>query len=457
MVISSPKLLSSSAKISATPLESPDVTSPGLTKAFEKMSGSTSKMSMRWKKLGFRKGPSFSGDEVTPFPLATPPVPKSAQTLEDPIALARNIAPRQDLQTFRFPPPLQSAISDTPPVRTTEALRLPSPPGTANPTTGLKQMMGKLRRGKSDDQTEASCLQRSPSAPRPSRNMDPLEPPPAAINAKSAVSHHSPSSSDDSAVAKFIAAGRAVGLNTEQLNEMLAANEMLQRSGTISSSRSYQSTAPTTTSFSQSQPSPSPVSPSLGRMPSFDKESKGLFRSLSKPKKSQPNVQGVADVAEEPRNVVVRRTLLMPEPLRLPETPTVLPSPGTHTNSPDSSASRPPAVRKQSIKRKPLNLTQEDRELVSNSPKSHQRSVSEGTIASIRSNVATNGGDTTGLGFLHPDVMPDGIARDQSRDSSVSARSEGSLYDLYGEEPLQPRLDRRPSEQGGSNQAVEIT
>jgi hypothetical protein len=393
------------------------------------MSGSAGKMSQRWKKLGFRKGPSISGisGDTSPLPTAQP------STLDSAISL-RDEPPKQNLDAFRFPQ--TSASLETP----LEAL--PTPPGTANPTTGLRQMMDKLRRGNGED--ERAGLHRSPSAPKPSAHSRQASRPLFEMREPEKqlpVAKHSPSSSDDSAVAKFIAAGRAVGLNTDQLNEMLSANGMLERSGTASSMS--HSTTPTSTSMNHSLP----VSPNLARMPSVDKGPKGLFRSLSKRKKSQPTIP----TESEPRNVVVRRTLLMADPTGLPATPVLNRSPNANGGSPGL-LPRGSAPRKQSIKRKPVNLTREDRELVQNSPPAHQRSFSEGSV-SIRSS-GSGPGEAGGLGFLHPGMVPGNP--NQSRQSSVSAQSEGSLYELYGEqEVLHPEPERRDSAQ--NNHAVEIT
>jgi hypothetical protein len=92
MVISSPTLVSSSAKIGGTPLTPSD--SPidvGVAKALEKASGSGSKMSMRWRKLGFKRGPSMSNspDIYTP-PTSSTPQPSR---LEEPIALKASSPP----------------------------------------------------------------------------------------------------------------------------------------------------------------------------------------------------------------------------------------------------------------------------------------------------------------------------------------------------------------------------
>jgi hypothetical protein len=424
MVISSPTLVSSSAKMTTVPIESPETPGPSLSRAFDKMSGSAGKMSQRWKKLGFKKGPSISG-EMSPV---TAPVP--TPTLDSAISL-RTQPPKQNLDAFRFPQ--TSAGLETP----LEAL--PTPPGTANPTTGLRQMMDKLRRGGDDENT---ALHRSPSAPKPtthtrqaSRPLFELREPEKQLP----VAKHSPSSSDDSAVAKFIAAGRAVGLNTDQLNEMLSSNGMLDRSA----STTAHSTAPTSTSMNHSVP----ASPNLARMPSVDKGPKGLFRALSKRKKSQPTVP---TEPQPPRNVVVRRTLLMADPTGLPVTPVLNRSPNPNGGSPGLSPRGPAPARKQSIKRKPVNLTREDRELVQNSPPAHQRSFSEGSV-SIRSSGSGPGlAEAGGLGFLHPGMVP----ANQSRQSSLSAQSEGSLYDMYGEQEV--LHEQRDSAQG-SNNVVEIT
>jgi hypothetical protein len=251
---------------------------------------------------------------------------------------------------------------------------------------------------------------------------------------------HSPSSSNDSAVAKFIEAGRAVGLNDEQLQEMLVAKGMLNRSQESASMRSQPSTAATSAATAPSPSSLASAAASLARAPSTEKKSggaKGLFRSLSR-KKSRPSLPDTAAKQPQPpvqasqpppdplpRNTIVRRTLVLPDNI----------PPSLHTlDSPASSHGRPsPNTRKLSVKRKPLNLTREDQALVQNSPPPHQRKTSIGTTSSAVSEHANN----PGLGFLHPAASlgrsASSIHASEGETASLARSSTGgSLYDLYG-------------------------
>jgi hypothetical protein len=286
---------------------------------------------------------------------------------------------------------------------------------------------------------------------------------------------------------------------------------MLDRSATTASCKSYQSTAPTSNSLSQSghsrngsnsqatpqvqaqasfTPAQVPSQP-LARNPSVSQSSEpkpkgGIFRALSRrkgkavnsPSPAVPQIQEPA--ATEPRNVLVRRTLLVPHAPASPAgptTPTKIKA-GTAFESPDSTRAFA-GGRKQSIKRKPLNLTREDVALVSNSPpaSAHRRNFSTGTIQSNRSgDIPENQPGNKGLGFLHPLANSTRSAQagssgfegvhsspgSQSRISSGSKRRSstgGSLYDLYGgddgEEVLRPEPPIE-EEVRATSQAVEI-
>jgi hypothetical protein len=515
MVISSPKLVSSSSNVSGTPLSPPDASLDSSTKkALEKTSGSTRKMSGRWRKLGFRRGPSLSSQTAEPTLPPTPPsaksvptpplgaTPKTEKKLEEAINLPKGSSISPDLENFKFPPignrqqPRNPALRDRP----------ISPPMPYQPT--MQQVAERI--------PSASASQFSPSR-QDSLSTDTKPGDTASVPApQMSNGNHSHSSSSESAVAKFIESGRALGLNPEQLDHMLVANGMLDRSATTASSRSYQSTAPTSDSLqhsghsrtgSQSQPQilaqPTSAPPQIQTVHqqapaprNEDKPKGGIFRSLSKSVKrskadDKAQAQSSATASKETpeaRNVVVRRTLLVPHPppnlanlASGPQTPTMNKT-RPSLDSPDSSRGFP--GRKQSIKRKPLNLTREDVELVSNSPPpSHRRNFSTGTVHSNRSQDGAIEPlpAKKGLGFLHPLAhnnrsVSGGSASMLKMHESPGARSTGSkrrsstggsLYDLYGddsvgqEEMLRPERAVRGDEASGtsaasSSQAVEI-
>ena len=276
---------------------------------------------------------------------------------------------------------------------------------------------------------------------------------------------HTPSSSNDAAIANFVEAGRALGLNDDQLNDVLKAKGML--TATVSSV-SYLSTP---TSASVSHPSPDPASQAIERMPSTDKDKRRLFRSLSKGKKQKNDsapTQALKSREPEARDVVVRRTLLIasePNPSVEPTTHSDA-SPGIAYDSPNTSLSRQAgSKRKLSVKRKPINLTREDRELVSTSLLLHKRNASVGTTASGKSE---GGPELASLGFLHPKAHLERSTSSAHSDQPSERGSTGgtSLYDLYNDdshgelEVLQsPTIEgeRRDSEQtDGSNKGVEV-
>lgn len=530
MIISSPKLVSSSSTVTGTPLTPPESSlDPAMRKALEKASGG-GKSSGRWKKLGFRRGPSLSSqnaatseDSRSPIP-PTPPLgtnrpvlgatPTTERKLEEAINLPPGTAISPDLDNFKFPP-LANRTAKNPALRD----RPISPPMPYQPT--MQQVA---------PPPSAPMYIRAGSASPVGNRSDlapPIAPPSSApiLSSSQAVQQgmHSHTSSSDSAMTKFIESGRALGMNQDRLDQMLVANGMLDRSATTASSRSYQSTAPTTTSFSHSGHShngsqsqkatqatqPTSVSQPSTARPTEDKPSGGLFRAFSKSRKAKnknvetpdPNLvkpnndQGLLPT----RNTIVRRTLLVPhdEP-KQPLTPTVERTPSSNVpESPDFSRQGGVAGgRKQSIKRKPLNLTREDHELVSGSPPAHRRNFSTGTTHSGRSDgyaadQATTAPPNKGLGFLHPPLgnstrstaggsgsslggineSPGG--RRRSSDSRRRSSTGGSLYDLYGgddstgqddQEFLRPDSSpgRRVSDEDSrhsvapSNQAVEI-
>ena len=445
MVISSPTLVSSSAKLHGAPLSPPgNSIDPAIARALEKSSGSGNKRSLRWK-LGFRKGPSISGnDSISSKPTPSP----FDHHLEEPIALksgefessaktqgATN-ASQPDLNSFRFPHTFGA--------RSTDDLRKfdtrPARPVAEHSGSGLRGLMG-MRRGRSDEKPQEST---PPIVHVPSSSV-----PPKPL--------HTPTSSNDSAIAKFIDAGRAVGLNDIQMSEMLIQKGMLNRSQTSASSKSFPSIAPTS---ALSQPPPGPITrdASLKRQPSMDKKAgqggaKGLLRSLSRGKKSGVKKDQVIGTAapsstsaketevRAARKMVVRRTLLVPSEngsINSVSPNATLPSPLSNLDSPDSSLHRPGASeRKASVKRKPLNLSREDQALVSSSPNSHRRKVSIGTTSSDRSNTNV---ENAGLGFLHPPNLvgertTSMTGTEAPSDSTSLRRSSGggSLYDLYSE------------------------
>jgi hypothetical protein len=311
----------------------------------------------------------------------------------------------------------------------------------------------------------------------------------------SAKSHKS-TPSDDSAVAKFIAAGRALGLNDEQMNEMLAAKGMLNRSGSLRSNGSAALTAGSTASHV----SPSPATPGTGIVVSPIKQSQenqqegkldelasaviydapasanlapssrkrdetmdvkdatpatkkeglaGLVRALSK--KRAPKA---SDSDLEERQRVVRRTILMPESLSHPsrfsmrEARDSFASPqrsprsqvsfggGSGLVHPDSpSAPSFQRNRQNSIRRKPIALTAEEEQMLSEhgSPIAPDRRVS---ITESRTEGQANA--NAALGFLTPgsatERRPSGASGNSVQSAPGGASGPESMYDMYSQD-----------------------
>ncbi|WVQ63548.1 uncharacterized protein L199_001701 [Kwoniella botswanensis] len=520
MVISSPKLVSSTANVPTTPLTAENQVEPGLAKSLEKSSGSGSKMSLKWKKFtGLRgKGPSFSGNEVTPYPPAPQQPVQSklspnkqlqqqqqqqiqqqqsklspihnvavaqgglqrsvsasvAKKLEDPISLRAEYHPEApptappNLDAFIFPPPPERAAH---PTTSAPQQDVPSPPSSLGHSSGLKHVMSKMKRSKEISPPPQQAQGRSQSPiPAQTGTVSPL---PAIDAITKQPPQHTPTSSDEDARYKFIEAGRALGLTEEQLNDMLTAKGM---AGTASSAPAV--------------PSPLSATPVVSdeKVVKHEKEKKGLFRSISKARRAQPSptpisapvpISGLAPPAPVteslpahiPDRVVVRRTMILPEGLNIiPSTPQTTSTTPKIPESPDSSSLRPGInpQRKQSIRRKPLKLSEEDHELVSNSPPAHRRnfSFSNASLDSSGTNTPTNPSFTPspsnsqnqvlttgtgaaelhGLGFLHPNSTPlnkkssapsltpsPGNSSTGGGDDESHARSStgGSLIDMY--------------------------
>nr|XP_018259868.1 uncharacterized protein I303_07940 [Kwoniella dejecticola CBS 10117]OBR82026.1 hypothetical protein I303_07940 [Kwoniella dejecticola CBS 10117] len=461
MVISSPKLVSSTANVPTTPLTPENFIDPGLAKNLEKSTSGGSKMSLKWKKFtGKRnKGPSFSGNEQQQVLLQQQQQNKLSP-IQDNISLSggqgglQRSASASVAQRLEEPINLRSGEhSEAPPSAPPNlgAFRFPPPPERTTPIP--KDQLAKSR----------------PSSPAAiqDRVMSPL---PGIEAVATSRSGHTPTSSDDDARTKFIEAGRALGLTEDQLNDMLAAKGMKGTSAAaavpVISSNVASSTAPALVNHEIHEAKP--------------EEKKGLFRSLSKARKApQPSPVPSSATLEPsapietapplPKNdrVVVRRTMILPEGLNIiPSTPQTLSTTPKIPESPDSaSLSLKPGnqPRKQSIRRKPLQLSKEDHELVSGSPPAHRRNFSFSN-ASIESgsNTPTNLGFSTNTSFLHPNTplhktSSGNLRSSPGNDSILSGDDEshtrsstgGSLIDMYRNNDEEEMLES-PTKKGSS-------
>ncbi len=173
MVISSHTLVSSSAVI---PGASPEGVPSATAKALEKTRRIRVQDEFTVEEAWIPKGTSISGEDTTPsvspHSISTPSARRNPITLR---GVAGDVSeqsspdrgsstPRQnhDLSAFRFPPMSADTVQPLYPTMVS------SPPGTAQPTSGLKQMLGRLKRGPSDAEGDQSAarLYRSPSVPQ---------------------------------------------------------------------------------------------------------------------------------------------------------------------------------------------------------------------------------------------------------------------------------------------------
>jgi hypothetical protein len=380
--ISSPTLLSYSANVPTVPIAT-------LDDSAHKRNGSGDKpkhkLSLRWKRKGKK-----SAEGTPPPPSSLPgkfatPSTAQASAANTPASASSNAksvnsptpAPRKksdaDLNGFRFPnTPSSTSVNRDASKETTRAPPAPSQAPMHTPTRSLP--------------TVAQVVELSKKT-------------------------HRPTGSEDSvAVAKFFESGRAVGLSEAQLQDMLQQNATLNRSGTTTSSRSHGSTAPTSArSHGQSpQPSSPPAGTvhlgngvklqppaSLARMPTPVVEQADAA--------SIHSVRASSDIAapapEPAQPVVVRHTVIMPEEMDRPQTP-------QQQGFLQPQGQKSP-TRSNSIRRKPVQMTDEDRDLLSRSPKSsyapsassytastsyvpsHQRNLSNASYASQRQSFAS--------------------------------------------------------------------
>lgn len=259
--------------------------------------------------------------------------------------------------------------------------------------------------------------------------------------------HRSTGSEDTVAINRFFEAGRAIGLDDDQLHVMIRQNNR------TSAARSYHSTAPTTTSFShsaslshthsrslsQSLQSASPISPTfsiggqgsstMGRIPSPIAEN-GKSHDMQPQSSIEP--------------AVLRRTIVMvnegesSDGLQRQTTPTGQPP---VPDRPDRSPKRG-----NSIRRKPIQLNTADRELVARSPTSrHSRGFSG------------HSGVSETLELPPRRIYDDTPPNSAGQRSSMNQSTQGSIYDDYYSRDS-PR--RRSGSVGGGergSQAVEIT
>lgn len=307
--ISSPTLVSYSAKVPTTPIASiPGVGDQGsLGKKAGEKGSSGHKLSGRWRKLGFKR-PSISGAEVTPFmppmppataplsgPLATTPRQQQQQTAQPtpPASLSRK-PEGTDLHGFRFPhapdgvPGSQNGGADMPapngvvPRGTQNTPHHDAPNGRAVPTHASPVLASQpqsrtppqhlsalpsqsppvaLTRGSpGGDARTAPTAEVRPASPKGQRSKPLTGAALQAItnpNLDKVVSRRTHGTTpSDASIDKFIQAGREVGFDDERLNEILASNGV--RHSDASSSLSRLSSAPLSFTGARSSPKAAP-------------------------------------------------------------------------------------------------------------------------------------------------------------------------------------------------------
>lgn len=478
--ISSPTLLTYSANVPTVPITVDDG-SHKRNKSTEK--GPTHKLSLRWKRKGKK-----SQDEPSLPPSSLPAAfatPSTAQTSANTTpasqtSMTKSVnsptpAPRKksdaDLNGFRFPNASSTGVNGT-------------GTGTISRPRGGS--------GASVVNTNPLSPQLLPAQPTPHQPAAPRAPTTVAHVMELSKKTHRPTGSEDSvAIAKFYESGRAVGLSESQLHDMLQKNATLNRSGTTTSTRSRGSTAPTSHGQSPQPPSPTvavmhlgngvKLQPpaSLARIPTPVVEQNDASSVMSE--RASSDIAEIATTSPEPPAVkeptVVHHTIVMadmplpPQGMGRSATPPAQSSTLLQPERPDKSPKR-----SNSIRRKPVQITDEDRELITRSPMSgvssipavnanyeashnttsnsnydasHAASSSNYDAASLSNYAASsnyapshtrnpsNYSNTSETWALPPRQFLDG-AYEGKPDSASSIRNsstQGSIYDYYGESP----------------------
>ncbi|WVN89783.1 uncharacterized protein L203_105013 [Cryptococcus depauperatus CBS 7841] len=446
-VISGPKLLSSTTNVSLVPL-SPD-RSVDTTVTRSQSSGSSNKMSQRWKRL-MKKGPSLSNSDIVKPVVPNAPTPQSA-LLEHPkqqLMMASALLQRANSQ--KVANALETPIHLTEKEVNKSEIAPPSAPSNLD-----------MYRFPPQDENDLKRVKDPATALSESATTIPTPPNTGGISnfPQSVTSRHCRAATQDSAVHKFLQAGRELGLTEEQLQEMLVQKGMITSNDIA--------TTPCLDEIERVELDPihpSPVSPVTQQEPlpivQTPEKKKGLFRSLSKkakelpsrvrmPEESQSGIVISAPASQASQStrdkVIVRRTMILPDGLIIvPSTPQQVEKP---LGSPDSSPfARQPSQRKPSVRRKPLNLSKEDRELVSNSPPAHQHRFSINANSNHKLSTST-GDEGHGSEFLYPGsalVNGDFSRTGSNVSGSASGRSfsgksqqssaGGSLIDMYGDD-----------------------
>ncbi|GMK56762.1 hypothetical protein CspeluHIS016_0306020 [Cutaneotrichosporon spelunceum] len=447
--ISSPTLVTYSATVPTVPITNVEDNTHQRTGSGDNKP--KRKLSLRWKRKGKKS------TEGTPPPPSSLPskfaTPSTAQasTGNTTVSATSNARP---------------AVSSTPATRKNDETELN---GFRFPNTPSSTSVDK----------EIKNASREPegSVQAPTRSLPTV----AQVVELSKKTHRATGSEDTVAMAKFFDAGRAVGLSEAQLQDMLRQNATLNRSGTNTSSRSHGSTAPTS-ARSHGQ-SPQPSSPPAGtvhlgngvklqppasfaRMPT-----PAVEKSAAESIRSERASSDIADSA--PPVVIVSHTVIMAEDMDLaPNTP--------RSGFLQSEPTRSP-TRSNSIRRKPVPLTSDDRDLLSRSPKSsyapsassytashashgpgHQRQTSNTSYSRRQSSgshqrhlsAQSDASEQQQQRFQHPHTLSQGSAGSEwalpprqfdgpyegMPDSAGSVRSsaQGSFYDYYGGGGMSP-------------------
>ncbi|BEI87500.1 uncharacterized protein CcaverHIS019_0102180 [Cutaneotrichosporon cavernicola] len=451
--ISSPTLLTYSANVPTVPIAN-------IEDSPHQRTGSTDKpkrkLSLRWKRKGKK---SAEG---------TPPPPSSLPG------------------KFATPSTTQPSTANTPASATsiTKSVASPTPAPRKKSETDLNDFRFPNTPSSTNLQKEVNDAPRPVAAQTPAQTQARSLPSVAQVVELAKKTHKLSGSEDSVALARFFESGRAVGLSEAQLQDMLRQNTTLNRSGTNTSSRSHGSTAPTSARSHGQSPQPGSPLPgtmhlgngvklqppaSLARMPTpvVEKSDAGSIHSE----------RASSDIADtEPVPVIVRHTVVMVEDMDL-RTQTPPQSGFLQTESQKS------PTRSNSIRRKPVPITADDRDLLSLSPKSsyaasassytashashnpghqrnfsnasysqrqsyasHQRHLSEQSIESeqaqkLSQHQRTQSQQSTGSGseWALPPRQFDG-AYEGMPDSAGSMRSsaQGSIYDYYGGDGMSP-------------------
>lgn len=450
--ISSPTLVSYSATVPTVPIANLEDSTHKRNKSGEEKKGPTHKLSLRWKRKGKKS------TEGTPPPPSALPAAFATPTTQ-PSSTSTPASTTSNTKSVTSPTPAPRKTSDA-----AEKEREKEREKEKEKEKGA-DLNGFRFPNSSTTSVPAGTRSRGPSAsgqnPLSSQASSPVQatsglPTVAQVVELSKKTHRPTGSEDSVAIARFYEAGRAVGLSEGQLHDMLQQNATLNRSGTTTSTRSHGSTAPT--SHGQSPPPTSPTGGVVHLGNGVKLQPPAALARIPTPVVEQHDASSIHSVSasndvaaspepEEP--VVVHHTIVMADALPPHMRPSTPPrQPGLMMpERPDKSPKR-----SNSIRRKPVQITETDRELINRSPLSaasnypaSQASPRPTSQAISHHRNLSELSATSEQWALPPRQFADGAhegmpnsAGSQYSMGLRNSSTQGSIYDYYGGEGMSP-------------------